>query len=702
MKKILFLLKTIFIFSVAHAQQGVAINSDGSNPDNSAILDLKSTGKGLLIPRLTAAQKTAISTPAAGLLIYQTDGTAGFYYFNGSSWASLSSAAQGPLTGWATIGNAGTDSSVNFIGTADNQPMIGKVNGEQVFRFSQTMPVTLVGFQAGKLNTGKYNTFFGYQAGAANTTGDGNLFMGNTAGSVNTTGRENIFVGTYSGNHNTIGNYNQFIGFLSGQYNTSGSENTFSGYQSGQSNTTGSQNYFSGMYSGNNNTIGSQNHFEGYKAGGFNSTGYSNHFSGCYAGFHNSTASYNQFIGYYAGYSNTTGNVNLFIGSHAGGSNTTGSQNHFVGYLAGYSNTTANQNHFDGYEAGYYNTTGYENYFSGFHAGMNNTEGYQNFFVGNGVGENNSYGQNNHFMGYKAGFSNTSGGSNYFSGVNAGYSNTLGSSNFFEGYYAGYKNTIGYSNQFIGYGAGYNNTTGFSNFYCGHQAGYSNVNGTNNVFIGTNAGYNELGSNRLYISNSATSTPLIYGDFTGQKLTINGNLVVKKGLDNSNPTLQLTEIGNRSVSVQYNNVNQSTYWKTLATGLNNFGVFTFWCNTTPDGGDVFQLYSDGGGWLKGSLVESSDKRLKKNINSLTGTINKIKQLRGVSYNWIDKERGSTEQIGFIAQEVEEVFPQLVKTNENGYKAVAYSHLAPILVEAIKEQQQQIEELKKQIEELKKK
>src|SRR5258706_14686144 len=178
MKKIFLLLKMLFIFGVTNAQQGVAITTDGSGPDNSAMLDIKSISKGLLIPRMTLAQRNTIAAPAAGLLIYQTDATAGFYYFNFSAWGPLAAAAQGPLNGWATAGNTGIDSAVNFFGTLNNQPLIAKVNGEQVLRFSQNMPVTFAGFQSGKVNTGRYNTFYGYQAGAANTTGDGNLFIG--------------------------------------------------------------------------------------------------------------------------------------------------------------------------------------------------------------------------------------------------------------------------------------------------------------------------------------------------------------------------------------------------------------------------------------------------------------------------------------------------------------------------------------------
>ena len=89
--KILFLF--ILLFSLATQSQNVAINTDGSNPDASAMLDVKSTSKGLLTPRMTAAQRTAISSAATGLLIYQTDGSAGYYYYDGSSWLQISSSA---------------------------------------------------------------------------------------------------------------------------------------------------------------------------------------------------------------------------------------------------------------------------------------------------------------------------------------------------------------------------------------------------------------------------------------------------------------------------------------------------------------------------------------------------------------------------------------------------------------------------------
>jgi hypothetical protein len=91
MKKQFFLLATALLLGFqSYAQTGVAINSTGAEPDNSAMLDVSSTEKGLLIPRMSQAQRTAIALPAIGLLVYQNDGTEGFYYYDGTAWTNLS------------------------------------------------------------------------------------------------------------------------------------------------------------------------------------------------------------------------------------------------------------------------------------------------------------------------------------------------------------------------------------------------------------------------------------------------------------------------------------------------------------------------------------------------------------------------------------------------------------------------------------
>lgn len=73
----------------------VGINTDSSNPDGSAMLDLKSANKGMLVPRVTKTQRNAIGSPATGLVIYQTDNTPGFYYYSGTTWVSLPGSGPG-------------------------------------------------------------------------------------------------------------------------------------------------------------------------------------------------------------------------------------------------------------------------------------------------------------------------------------------------------------------------------------------------------------------------------------------------------------------------------------------------------------------------------------------------------------------------------------------------------------------------------
>lgn len=82
MKNILLILSILLGALTAQSQVGIGTSS----PDSKAVLDLTSTTKGFLVPRMTATQKGNISSPATGLLIYQTTGTAGFYYYTGSAW----------------------------------------------------------------------------------------------------------------------------------------------------------------------------------------------------------------------------------------------------------------------------------------------------------------------------------------------------------------------------------------------------------------------------------------------------------------------------------------------------------------------------------------------------------------------------------------------------------------------------------------
>ena len=96
---------------------------------------------------------------------------------------------------------------------------------------------------------------------------------------------------------------------------------------------------------------------------------------------------------------------------------------------------------------------------------------------------------------------------------------------------------------------------------------------------------------------------------------------------------------------------------------------------------------------------SSDERLKDNIEVISNPIEKVQQLKGVTWNWndnADELQKSLPNVGVIAQDVEKVLPQLVKDRDNGFKGVDYAKLTGLLIEAIKDQQTQIDELKSKL------
>jgi hypothetical protein len=109
------------------------------------------------------------------------------------------------------------------------------------------------------------------------------------------------------------------------------------------------------------------------------------------------------------------------------------------------------------------------------------------------------------------------------------------------------------------------------------------------------------------------------------------------------------------------------------------------------------------GWIyaSGDVVAfaTSDKRLKDNITPISNPIEKIQKIGGYEFDWVPTEEAHSYEghdIGVIAQEIEEVLPELVTTRDNGYKAVKYDKIVALLIEAIKDQQKQIEELKSKI------
>ena len=91
-------------------------------------------------------------------------------------------------------------------------------------------------------------------------------------------------------------------------------------------------------------------------------------------------------------------------------------------------------------------------------------------------------------------------------------------------------------------------------------------------------------------------------------------------------------------------------------------------------------------------ILTSDIRWKEDIQPIDNALERVTLLRGVNYEWIDKSRGQGLQLGVIAQEVEEIFPEVVHTDSRGFKSVEYSKLVAPLIEAVKELNHQNEDL----------
>ena len=261
-----FLILAFAMFSVTAMAQ-VAINTDNSLPDNSAMLDVKSTTKGLLIPRMSLSGRNAIVSPAAGLTIFQTDNIPGIYYNSGTPATPLWVMA-GSGTGWSTTGNGATNPTINFIGTTDDNDLIFKRNTAWAGQIGSSN--TCFGSDSyNPASTGGFNVAYGSSALGKNTTGSGNVATGYRALSSNTTGSNNTASAKEALSSNLTGSYNTANGNAALFSNTSGNGNTASGYGALYSNTTASYNTAFGFYALTTN-IGDGNTAIGYF--GFNSS----------------------------------------------------------------------------------------------------------------------------------------------------------------------------------------------------------------------------------------------------------------------------------------------------------------------------------------------------------------------------------------------------------------------------------------------
>lgn len=272
-----FISVTILICSfIVNAQVGIGT----STPEASAKLDVTSTNKGFLPPRvaLTATNSASpITSPAAGLLVYNTAtaGTSpnnvvpGYYYWNGTAWVNI---------------------------TANGVPYSGATGAVNLGNYDLTVYGIKVGRGGGAVFT---NTAVGEVALSANTVGTNNAAHGYGALANNTTGSQNSAFGYGSLSANTSGQYNTAVGRHALTANTTGESNTATGVEALTNSQTGSNNTSTGDMSLRLNVAGSGN--SGFGA----------------MTLYNNLGDYNSALGFQALTSNTTGMGNTALGSFA-------------------------------------------------------------------------------------------------------------------------------------------------------------------------------------------------------------------------------------------------------------------------------------------------------------------------------------------------------------------------------------------------
>jgi hypothetical protein len=408
-----------------------------------------------------------------------------------------------------------------------------------------------------------------------------------------------------------------------------------------------------------------------------------------------------------------------------------------------------NSNLIAGVGAGASNPTGTNNSFFGAHAGSSTTQGSRNAFFGVAAGFRNTTGGGNAFFGTGAGFQNTTGGDNTFIGPGAGGTNTTGANNIFIGPFAGGGNTTGNGNTVIGLEArvGAGDLTAATAIGAGAVVNSSNtvvlgrsadtvqvpgvLNVSGNVGIGTATSsavkLNVLGGSEVAVFASSISGSGVQGQsssdtgvggvsnsgigvFGSGKISFLGQGTSFFGGDT---TPLPTNVG-RGVAIGYTSVDGGyvfAYDSSSNTPKNlflnqpggNVGIGT----TTPartlhvaGRARVGSIPQEPSGAqlcfnVAGDLLQcgASSLRLKTNVQPFVGGLDIIRRLRPISFDWKD---GSGRDIGLGAEDVAQVAPSFTFTDEKGEPAgVKYERLNMLLINAVKEQQAQIESLRVQ-------
>jgi hypothetical protein len=313
----------------------------------------------------------------------------------------------------------------------------------------------------------------------------------------------------------------------------------------------------------------------------------------------------------------------------------------------------------------------------------------RNIFVGLDAGFNNRFGADNSFLGFQAGFSSNGGSGNSFFGSNAGFSNIGGHDNSFMGIKAGFSNQSGYWNSFVGKEAGLSNTTGYGNSFFGTSAGLDNLNGYANSFFGVSAGRSNKSGlhNSFFGTNAGSSLKTGYsntaiGSFSDIKDGLNYATAIGAGAwAGTNNTIVL----GRDYDVNGTTKGPDTVliYGSLQLQKLNPGSGTALCrdpNSTPPN----QIVN----------CSASSLRYKKNVAPFSPGLSLLQRLKPIRFEW---KEGGMKDVGFGAEDIAADEPLLATYNEKGeVEGVKYDRISTVLVNAVKEQQAQIEAQQQQL------
>jgi trimeric autotransporter adhesin len=396
---------------------------------------------------------------------------------------------------------------------------------------------------------GGNNTAMGFRALTTNENGDSNIAIGYQALTANLNGLNNFAAGWNALASNVNAERNIAIGYQTLRNNTSGQSNIALGHNALYGNTTAHYNIALGedamgaVYTG-----GPRNVMIGFDAGyqhrGTDNIGIGDRAVYGVAGG-SETGANNIGIGKQALTALSSGTDNIAVGRDSLKALTSGYENIALGAQALASVTTGTNNIAVGAAAGQFTTLGLHNIALGYYTLNANKTGQSNVSVGSFSMQEMRDGLYNVAVGESALYASgtplaattvvagkwytivTSGTTNY---VALGAANNNPGTTFQStgtGTGTGTVSIRVSNNTAVGQNALYGNQTGSDNTAVGNNAGRLNNTGSGNVFIGYSAGYNETGSNKLYIANSNTATPLIHGDFSTSALTVNGRLRAK-------------------------------------------------------------------------------------------------------------------------------------------------------------------------------